>query len=447
MQNVKWGLPTLAPIKQKCDSVSVLVTDTKKGKNGLLLFPIRLFIFTLLTLFVLASCSGSVAEELLDNNSDIAHIEDHSDIIELTPESIRAAGIQIEQSKRIEIRRFLEATGTVTPDESRLVHVKPLSRGIIEKVYVRRGDRVVAGDPLVQYDNIELGELIGEYISQHLQLHKYETEVEVAKKLWERGAELLEAQAISVKEVELREAQYKNAQATAEGQSAVIENKEEKLHRFGLSDYDIGVLNERHSGGHRTASHSLLKTPISGVIIEYDAAEGEIVEPTRELMTIADLSNVWVLANIYEKDLGLIKEGQRVEVVALSYPQRVFPGELTYIRDVLESETRTARVRCVVPNPESLLKLRMFVAVRIPTTQKQTAIAVPQAAVQNIDGKEVVFIAEEGHFLPQSIQTGLAAGGWVAVEGLDEGTSVVTNGSFYLKSAFKRFEIGDGHAH
>jgi cobalt-zinc-cadmium efflux system membrane fusion protein len=207
---------------------------------------------------------------------------------------------------------------TVSPDESTLVNIRPLARGVIEEVRVRRGDRVRKGATLIQYDNIELGELIGRYIDQHLQIHSAEAEVEVSRKFWERGLELLEVQAIARKEVELRELEFKKAEAALAGRRGVLENIEEKLHRFGMSEEDINALNETHSGGHRTASHSLLKAPFSGVIIDYNVAQGEVVDPTRELMTLADLSTVWVLADIYEQDLGLLKEGQMVEVVSSS---------------------------------------------------------------------------------------------------------------------------------
>jgi len=137
-----------------------------------------------------------------------------------------------------------------------------------------------------------------------------------------------------------------------------------------------------------------------------------------------------------------------VQVLTAAYPDRVFKGELTYISDVLERETRTARVRCVVPNPDGALKLEMFVSVKIPTTRRTVAVAVPESAIQNVDGQEVIFIAEEpGHFRKTVVQTGLSADGWIAIDGLDEGTAVVTQGSFYLKSALSSESIGTEHSH
>ena len=300
------------------------------------------------------------------------------DVAELTPEQIEKGGIQIAESRRVELQKELETTGTVSPNESRVAHIRPLARGVIEKVYVRRGDRVKEGQPLILYDNIELGELIGEYLSERSQLEKFLAHQDVAEKFWQRGVELLEAQAIARKEVELREAQYKDAQAMVESQRSEITKTEEKLHRFGFSEEEVHQLDRAESSDHhRTASHNTLRAPFSGVIIGYNVAEGELVEPSREVLKLADVSTVWVLADVYEKDLGKIREEQDVQVVSAAYPDRTFQGRLTYISDVLEKETRTARVRCVVPNPNSLLKLEMFVTIRIPTVQKKTVVAVP----------------------------------------------------------------------
>lgn len=379
------------------------------------------------------------------------HEDDSDDAVELSQESIQKANIEIAKSRTMPLQQYLETTGVVSPNESRVAHIRPLARGVIERVYVRRGARVDEGQPLILYDNIELGELIGEYLSRRAQLQRHLSELEVARKFWERGLELLEAQAIAEKEVELREAQYKNAQAMVESQRSEIAKREEKLHRFGLSEDDIDQLNQADRSQeerHRTASHNVLRAPFSGVIIGYDVAEGELVEPSRELLTLADVSTVWVLADVYEKDLGLIREGRSVEIQSPAYPDRTFQGNLTYISDVLEKETRTARTRCVVANPEGLLKLQMFVTVRIPTVQQKTAVAVPEEAIQNLEGQDVVFVAKEpGRFTKVAVTTGLSADGWIEVAGFEENVPIVSRGSFYLKSAFQRAEIEVGHGH
>ena len=152
-----------------------------------------------------------------------------------------------------------------------------------------------------------------------------------------------------------------------------------------------------------------------------------------------------VQANVYENDLGQIEQGQPVEVTSPAYPGRAFQGRLTYVGDVLDRDTRTVRVRCVVPNPERLLKLGMFVAVRIPSRQKQCGVAVPEAAIQVIEGQDTVFVAQgAGRFLPRQVSRGLSSGGWTIVTGLEEGLTLAAEGSFYLKSILKRESIKGG---
>ncbi|MGH9338930.1 MAG: efflux RND transporter periplasmic adaptor subunit [Acidobacteriota bacterium] len=415
----------------------------KRGKYVRALQIIALILLSL----ALQAC-GDQAANLKETHADEHSQELPTDTVELTPEAIRKANIRVMESKRIELQEYLETTGVVSPDESRIAHIRPLARGVVEKVYVLRGDRVRQGQALLQYDNIELGELIGEYLSQKAQLQKYLSEMEMAKKFWERGVELLDVQAIAQKEVELREAQFKNTQAMVESRRAEMARTEEKLHRFGLSDQQIKQLDASNSAGHRTASHGVLRAPFSGVIIGYDVAEGELVDSSRELMTLADVSTVWVLADIYEKDLGFVREGQPVEVQSSSYAGQIFEGRLTYMSDVLDSKTRTAKARTIVPNPAGLLKLEMFVSIKIPSARLVSAVAVPESAIQNIDNQEVMFIAEgRARFRKKTVQTGRSADGWIEVTGLAEGIPVVADGSFYLKSALKRSEIEVGHGH
>ena len=395
---------------------------------------------------LLAQCTPGTSPDLSEEHAGHAESED---LLELTPEMLSRAGIRIEKSRQVELQTVLETTGGVSPNETRVAHIRPFSEGVIERVYVRRGDRVTAKQPLVLYDNIELGELIGEFLSLHAQLQKDLAQLEVGRKFWERAVQLLEVQAIAEKEVELREAELKNAQAMEQSRRAEISRIEEKLHRFGLSDADLEELGSAHHEGpaiHRTKSHNTLQAPFSGVVISYDVAEGELVGPDRQLLTLADVSTVWVLADIYEKDLGLVTESTPVEIRSVAYPKRVFEGRLTYISDVLDPVTRTAKARCVVPNADGALKLEMFVTISIPSRGREVAVGVPESAIQNIDGQDCVFVdMGNNRFQRQLVTSGNSSGGWIGVEGIEEGTRVVTEGSFHLKSILKREAIGDEH--
>ena len=424
--------------------------STPAGKMNSLLRPAVLLALLLgialgiVVSFVLFRGSNAVPDSRKASERK-EHGQGASPIVVVEKEAQANVGLKIVEVAMRPMVTALQTTGIVSPNETRVAHVRPLARGLIEKVFVRLGDRVKAGDSLVRYDNIELGELINEYLSSLAQEEKERTNVEVSQKFLDRSKALLENQAIAQKEYELKEAEYKNAQAALERQRADLAKYEEKLHRFGLSDKDIERLHgPEHQQAHRTASHNVLRAPFAGIITKYDVAEGELVEPDRELFTITDIDTVWVLADVYEKDISLIREGQQVEVVVATYPDKVFTGKIAYVSDLIDPASRSAKVRCVVENKSHELKLDMFATVRVPTSHSRQVLAIPASALQNVEGKSVAFAqVGESEFVPRALQLGAQQAGWVEIlSGLKPGEKIVAEGSFYLKSNLQRERIG-----
>jgi len=163
------------------------------------------------------------------------------------------------------------------------------------------------------------------------------------------------------------------------------------------------------------------------------------------LLAITDMSSLWVLADVFEKDLSHVQTGKAVQVRVASYPGKVFHGKITYVADTIEPKTRTAKVRCVVENSSGLLKLEMFATVEIPVDRTNSVLAVPDSAIQQIEGKQVVFVRNsEKEFQKHEVQTGLASGGYTEIRsGLKAGDQVATQGSFVVKTAFLRNLIGE----
>ena len=293
-----------------------------------------------------------------------ARPEEHAETsgeLALTPEMQRKFGVRFANAEVRSLGETIEATGSVQANGSRLAHIRALARGRIDEVYVRLGDRVRTGQRLLTYDNVELGDAIGEYLSALAQLRKATAETEVSKRALERATNLVELGAVARAEFQRREAEHKNALATVESRKAEAAKIEEKLHRFGMTDAEIQKLGPRNDlEYHRERSHSTLTAPFAGVITQLKAAPGETVGAEDELMIVTDLSTVWVQADVYEKDIHSVREGQQAEVVVASYPGRVFSGKISYVSDVLDPNTRTAKVRVEVPNRENLLKLEMF---------------------------------------------------------------------------------------
>ena len=175
-----------------------------------------------------------------------------------------------------------------------------------------------------------------------------------------------------------------------------------------------------------------------------EVAPGEVVDTGTELFSIADITEVWVQAEVYEKDLGRIHAGQLASISVDTYPEK-FSGEVTYISDILDPQTRTAKVRCVVPNKKLLLKLDMFASVDVPTTFSRKAVAVPAGAIQQMEGKNVVFVRKsEEKFEAREVKTGNTVEGQTEItSGLAEGEPIVVQGAFHLKSIVLGESLGE----
>lgn len=365
--------------------------------------------------------------------------------VELTPEIQRQFQVRLAPAQMRPIEQTIQATGSVAANETRLAHMRALARGRIDEVSVRLGDRVRAGQRLLTYDNVELGEAIGEYLAALAELRRAGSEAEVAGRALDRARDLVKLGAVARAELQRREAEHNNALANVERHKAGAAKVEEKLHRFGMTDDEIGKLDPRKPlEYHRERSHSTLVAPFAGVITALDAVPGETVGTETALVTVADLSLVWVQADVYEKDIRAVRRGQQARVSVAAYPGRAFAGEITYLSDVLDPHTRTAKVRCEVPNPEHLLKLEMFATIEIPVAAGRYGLLIPELAVQQIEGQPVAFVPEgQGRFARRALTLGARTGGWVEVTaGLSEGESVVTEGSFLLKSQARKSELG-----
>lgn len=369
-------------------------------------------------------------------------------IVEVPEAAQKNAGIEVNPATTTRLPGLLEVTGIVTADESRVAHVRPLAKGVVEKINVSLGSRVTAGQPLLTYDNIELGQLVGEFLTEQSALRQAQTDREVKRTSQERAEALIKIEAIAQQELDLRRAEFRNAEAGVASAEARVSRVEEQLHRFGLSDADLKALRpDANEAPHRAASHSTLRAPFAGVVTKFDVAVGEVVDTEKELFTVADISTVWVLADVYEKDLAKITRDGSVAVKVDAYPDRTFTGRITHVSDLIDPATRAAKVRCVVDNRDGALKLDMFAKVALGTVEERQAMTVPVDAVQLVDNQPLVFVRQSAtRFERKNVQVGRRTEGLVEIlGGLADGQAVVGKGSFYLKTALLRERIGDEH--
>jgi membrane fusion protein, heavy metal efflux system len=395
--------------------------------------------------FVGKTLLSSFSNEKASEPGKSADAHKAPNVVQVTRESQMEVGISVEPAAVHSLHVALSATGIVSEDPGRVAHVRSLARGLIEKVYARLGDRVLAGGPLVEYDNIELGIAIGEYLSANTELQRGLTDLAVREKILERSRQMLQAGAVAQTTHDLREAEVQDAEAKVAGARATVAKIAEQIRRFGLSDKALEELSANPGSARHTLSHSILRTPFAGVVTNHHAVESEVVEQGTELMTITDMSWLWVLADVYEKDLSQIRTGQTVRVRVASYPDQFLTGKITHIADIMDPKTRTAKVRCLVSNESRLLKLEMFATIEIPVQHTNPVLAVPSSSIQQIEGQSVVFIRNsETEFEMRKVQTGVESQGFTEIRsGLNKGDAVVNRGSFILKAAFLKHLIGE----
>jgi cobalt-zinc-cadmium efflux system membrane fusion protein len=365
-----------------------------------------------------------------------AHHEPENGIVEMATEAQKHVGLQDATAELKQLTEYLQVTGTVQPIDSRVAHVRSLARGRLQQVSVRVGDRVTAGTTLATMDNLEATELASQLASARAELQRLKSQMAAVARQSERNRRLVDLGAVPQKEYEFSVAEQRGLEGNIQSQESTIAGLETQLQRFGITNPSPGQ-----------AVSTLIAAPLSGVVTKVDAAPGQVIDTEDQLFSIADLSRVWVQAEVYEKDLGRVQVGQDAIVRVETYPDEQFAGRVTYISDVLDPQTRTARVRCEVPNPGTRLKLDMFASVHVPTKFNRTALAVPSEALQQVEQSTVVFVRQaDTRFEVRRVQTGNTVAGMVEiVSGLKQGERIVTEGAFHLKSIVAGKELGEDH--
>lgn len=290
-----------------------------------------------------------------------------------------------------------------------------------------------AGEVLASFDNIEAGELLAEYQGALTELQRLKLQQASAQRVAERNRELSDLGAIAKKNSELSQVEAQSAGDSVRVQESVVAGLVSRFRRFGVEQ--VNVANPS----------TVIRAPFAGVVIKAQTAPGDVFDADRELFSIADLSHVWVQAEVYEQDLGRIKVGQPAVITVDTYPGEKFEGKVTYIGDILDPQTRTARVRCEVGNPDVRLKLDMFAAVELPTHFSRRALVAPASAIQQLNGNDVVFVRKSPTtFATRAVKTGKTVEDATEIQsGLREGEEVVSIDAFHLKSVALSGQIGE----
>ena len=341
----------------------------------------------------------------------------------ISPELAGRIQLKIEEARTQQVAAQLRTTGTVQPNAYRETRVTPLVGGRVTNVRAQLGEAVTKGQPLAVIFSQELAEVQMKYLSVHANYEFHHAQARRFDKLYEIGA-------ISKQEME-------EVSARLQEHHAEYASLRQKLKLLGLTDQQIDALRDAS----QVSSEVIVPSPASGIITARSVNPGQVVSMADTLFAVTDLSNVWVMASVYEKDFGLMRQGARVTITAPPFPGRTFSGTISYIDPRVDPQTRTAQARIEVSNPGQMLRLGMFVDVALNTPGTQQAVVIPRAALQTIGTDQVVFVplAEPGQFQMRKVQIAEDAGDLVRVtNGLSAGEKVVTEGSFFLRAEMGR---------
>jgi multidrug efflux pump subunit AcrA (membrane-fusion protein) len=321
--------------------------------------------------------------------------------VRVDPSVVQSIGVRTAGVERGDLTRRIRTVGRVAWDERRVAHVHTKVQGWVEQLHVQyRGQQVERGQPLLEIYSPDL---------------------------------------VSTQEELLIAARYRDATASSpvedvrRGGASMFKATRRRLELWDIPEPVIERLLETG-----TIRKTLtLVAPASGVVIDLRVREGMEVGPAQNLYTIADLSRVWVLADIYENELPWVEVGRHGRVELAYLPGRTFHGMTTYIDPFLDPETRTARVRLELENPEGVLKPDMFADVTLDSETRQDVLIIPDEAVIRSGTRNLAIVAlGEGRFRPREVEIGLDSGdGRVEVrDGLAEGEQVVVSGQFLIDS-------------
>ncbi|MGR9106050.1 MAG: efflux RND transporter periplasmic adaptor subunit [Gammaproteobacteria bacterium] len=323
--------------------------------------------------------------------------------VSIDPVTVQNIGVRTARAETASLSRMIRAVGRVDFDEERLIRLHPKTEGWIETLNIdKTGERVRKNDDLLSIYSPQLVASQQEYL-------------------------------IALNNVKaLDKSPFADIRRGAE---EMVKSSRERLTLLDVPEHQIRALERT-----RSILKSLhIHTPVDGTVMKIGVREGQYVTPATELYMIADLSTVWVYADIYEYELPWVRVGDAVEMRLAGIPGRIFRGHLDYVYPYAEANTRTIKVRLSFANPESLLKPEMFADLTIDAARRTDAVVIPSEAVVRSGAREQVFVVRgPGKFEPRPVRLGIASEGRVQVlDGLKAGEEVVISAQFLIDSESK----------
>lgn len=336
-----------------------------------------------------------------------------------------AGNVKVEPVRQESLPRVLTATGKIQFNEDQTARVLAPLAGQVQELRVRVGDTVEKDSVLFRIKSREVAGLVTDLVQS-------QREQALADKSYAMTKDLFEHQAAA--RIALQQAEADVAKAKAQTARA-----EESLRVLGLDPAEVISTN---------GLRSLIpvRSPMGGTVIERPVTPGQFVQgDNTPLITVVDMSTVWVLVDVFETDVHLVRHGQRVEVTATAYPDRQFTAQVDRISDKVDPETRTIKVRLLVSNPGLLLKPEMFITASVVVNEKTPALTVPAKALFTEGERSYAFVAVDDHHFERRLVTASAdgAGRRRVTSGIRPGDRVVADGALLLRLRQKQQQQPD----
>jgi cobalt-zinc-cadmium efflux system membrane fusion protein len=349
----------------------------------------------------------------------------------------RQAGISTAAVKRMTRSDRVEAPGVLALDEKRTARLGSMVEGMVVKAFAEVGDRVGTGKVLAEMHSHVVHDAWADYRKAMAERRRRELEQSFARQNEERAKRLLADKAVSEQEVRRAETDRAAADEQLDMAKTEVRRAEEALEHYGVTNA------EDPSG--ESGEYIPVRSPLNGVVLEKSVTQGTAVTVGTPLYVVADLSELWAVAEIDETQVALVRAGRPVELRVSAYPGQSFAGRITFVGDTVNPKTRRIAVRCQVPNTDGRLKPEMYAALTLSAGEPHEVLTVPSAAIQEIEARPLVFVkTASGSYERRDVAIGEEVDGWVEVRsGVREGESVATTGSFLLKSELLKGSLAE----
>ncbi len=375
---------------------------------------------------------GHGAEKVDVDDAIDAPDKHEGEVVQIDEATLQEFGILLKDAGPGVIGKTVHLPGEVVFNADLVAHVTPSVSGVVREANYSVGDRVKAGDVMAVLSSRELAAARSEYLASQARLG-------LVKESLIRDEKLLEQRIGSERQV------LETRQAVREAEIALT-LAEQNLHAIGQSQSDVAVLDDVPD---TTFSSYELRSPLDGIVIAREITRGEVVseQPEEPPFIVADVSSVWVNLSVYQRDLASVQPGMSVRI-EFSHGIPEASGVVAFVSPSLDETTRTATARVVLENEHGQWRPGLFVTGVVTAGEASTSVVVPRSALQEVEGKTIIFIQDDAGFEPREVVLGQTGKDTVEIlRGLNVGDRYVAENGFAVKAEMNKSSFGDGHGH